>query len=178
MNLGIKKDEVKLVPYDERWQHAFDITKKELKKCLKLQDVQIEHIGSTSIKGIQAKPVLDILIGVENIDALDEALFKALRSVGFYRLKVERPNEIVCAKFTDTSFETKTHFIHIVDYEKEKWHQMLFFRNYLNANEEIKQQYQDLKTAFFTTNLKGIDAYTEYKDQFVKAIFAKMGEKR
>lgn len=175
MNLGLKKDEVKIVPHDERWQNAFVIAKKELIDCVKLQDMQIEHIGSTSIKGIQAKPVIDIVIGVENITTLDEAFFKALRKAGYYRLQVERPNEIVCAKFTDESFETKTHFLHIVEFNKDKWRQMLFFRDYLNANEEVRLQYQALKNEFFSTKLNGINAYTEFKEQFVQSIFAKMG---
>lgn len=176
MDLGLKKDEVKLVPHNANWKKDFLRTKKELIECVKLQDNQIEHIGSTSIKGIQAKPVIDILIGVENITILDEAFFKALQKAGFYRLQVKRPNEIVCAKYADEKFETKTHFVHIVDFNKEKWRQMLFFRDYLNANKDVKQQYEDLKNAFFSTNLTGINAYTEYKEQFVQSVFAKMEE--
>ncbi|WP_274309884.1 GrpB family protein [Solibacillus daqui] len=176
MNLGLKKDEVKLVPYNENWKSAFLIVKKELIECVKLQGSQIEHIGSTSIEGIQAKPIIDILIGVKNLNLLDKAFFSNLRKAGFYRLQVQRPNEIVCAKFTDESFETKTHFLHIVELNKEKWNQMLFFRDYLNANEEVKNQYQALKNDFFSTNLNGINAYTEFKEQFIQSIFSKMEE--
>ncbi|MCH7321437.1 GrpB family protein [Solibacillus sp. MA9] len=176
MKLGLKKDEVKLVPYDVNWKSAFLIVKKELIDCVKLQGGQIEHIGSTSIEGIQAKPIIDILVGVKNLNLLDKAFFSNLRKAGFYRLQVQRPNEIVCAKFTDETFDTKTHFLHIVELNKEKWHQMLFFRDYLNANEEVKKQYQALKNDFFSTNLNGINAYTEFKEQFVQSIFSKMEE--
>ena len=81
MRLGLYKDEVKIVPYDENWKSEFHNVRREL-----------------------------------------IAFFKALRNVGFYRLRVERLNEIICAKFIDDTFETKTHFIRIAEFQKEKWH--------------------------------------------------------
>ncbi|AWE07675.1 GrpB family protein [Lysinibacillus sp. 2017] len=176
MRLGLKNGEVKLVPYEENWKDDFNIVKMALLEGTNLREFQIEHVGSTSIEGIQAKPIIDILVGVESLASLDKMFFSNLRKVGFYRLQVERPNEIVCAKFTDESFETKTHYIHIVELNKEKWRQMRFFRDYLNANEDVKQRYQALKNSFFRTDLNGINDYTEYKEPFVQSIFAKMEE--
>jgi len=174
MKLGLKNNEVIIVPYDKKWNEVFNITKKEIIQYTNLKPNQIEHIGSTSIEGIKAKPIIDILIGVDNLAALDKTFFKDLQNTGFYRLKVERPNEIVCAKFTDETFETKTHFIHIVELKKEKWNQMLFFRDYLNANHDVKEQYENLKKSFFNTDLKGINSYMDYKEQFVLSIFEQM----
>lgn len=174
MELGLTKDEVKVVPYDTRWAEEFVKVKRDILQYTLLQENQIEHIGSTAIIGMPAKPVIDLLIGVDCLDALDRNFFSALKKAGFYRLRVERPNEIVCAKFTDETFETKTHFIHIVDFQKEKWQQLLFFRDFLNSNERAKMQYEALKKNFFSTNLNGIVDYTNYKEQFVQAIFDKM----
>lgn len=174
MELGLFKDEVKIVLYEEGWKSEFFKVKKDLMEHGNLKDKQIEHIGSTSIKGMVAKPVIDIMVGVNRLNTLDKKFFKNLQSIGFYRLQIERPHEIVCAKFTDHSFEMKTHFIHIVEYGNEKWQQMLFFRDYLNAHEDAKQQYQALKSNFFSTDLAGINAYTKYKEQFIQSIFEKM----
>lgn len=176
MKLGLKKNEVVLVPYEAGWKSEFADTKKKIMEHTNLQSYQIEHIGSTSIEGISAKPVIDIVIGVENFNLLDKAFFMGLKEAGFYRLQVERPDEIVCAKFTDASFETKTHFIHLVEFNKEKWHQMRFFRDYLNANEAVKKEYEALKNGFFSTDMQGIADYTTYKEQFVQSIFKKMNE--
>ncbi|WP_107937928.1 GrpB family protein (plasmid) [Ureibacillus chungkukjangi] len=143
MKLGLKNNEVVIVPFDKEWKDEFNKTKTEIIQNTNLTPTQIEHIGSTSIEGIRAKPIIDILIGVDSLTTLDKAFFKDLQNIGFYRLKVERPNEIVCAKFTDETFEIKTHFIHIVEFEKEKWNQMLFFRDYLNINQDIKEQYEN-----------------------------------
>ena len=174
MKLGLSKDEVVLVPFQTEWKAEFDKVKEELIKHTTLQATQIEHIGSTAINGIQAKPVIDILVGVKQLETLEKSFFKDLQKIGFYRLRVERPEEIVCAKFTDETFETKTHFIHIVEWHGKKWREMLFFRDYLNENEDIRLQYEALKTSFFETNLSGITDYTNYKEQFVQSIFAKM----
>ncbi|MCM3390622.1 GrpB family protein [Ureibacillus chungkukjangi] len=177
MKLGLKNNEVVIVPFDKEWKDEFNKTKTEIIQNTNLTPTQIEHIGSTSIEGIRAKPIIDILIGVDSLTTLDKAFFKDLQNIGFYRLKVERPNEIVCAKFTDETFEIKTHFIHIVEFEKEKWNQMLFFRDYLNINQDIKEQYENLKESFFSTDLKGINSYTDYKEQFVQSIFERMTSK-
>ena len=174
MKLGLTKDEVVLVPFQTEWKSEFEKVKAVLIEYTTLQATQIEHIGSTAINGIQAKPVIDILVGVEHLETLEKSFFKDLQKVGFYRLRVERPEEIVCAKFTDETYETKTHFIHIVEWHGKKWREMLFFRNYLNENESVRLQYEALKTSFFETKLNGINDYTSYKEQFVQSIFAKM----
>ena len=174
MNLGLTKDEVVLVPFQTEWKSEFEKVKEALIEHTTLQATQIEHIGSTAINGIQAKPVIDILVGVKHLETLEKSFFKDLQKVGFYRLRVERPDEIVCAKFTDETYETKTHFIHIVEWHGKKWREMLFFRDYLNENESVRLQYEALKTSFFETNLNGINDYTNYKEQFVRSIFAKM----
>ncbi|WP_339171642.1 GrpB family protein [Solibacillus sp. FSL R5-0691] len=176
MKLGLKKDEVVLVPHEAGWKREFAETKENILKYTSLQPHQIEHIGSTSIEGIHAKPVIDIVIGVVNLDSLGKDFFKGLKHAGFYRLQVERPDEIVCAKFTDTTFETKTHFIHLVEWGNKKWHQMRFFRDYLNVNKAVKKEYELLKDAFFKTGKEGITEYTNYKEQFVQSIFMKMDE--
>ena len=174
MSLGLANDEVAIVPYTSQWKDEFIKVKAALIESSNLKPHQIEHIGSTSIEGIQAKPIIDILVGVDHLTFLEKRFFKELLKVGFYRLRVERPNEIVCAKFTDETFEKKTHFIHIVELHGEKWRQMLFFRDYLNANKDVKLEYEALKHSFFNTDLKGITAYTDYKEQFVRSIFSKM----
>ncbi|WP_042477506.1 GrpB family protein [Bacillus ndiopicus] len=174
MNIGLRNDEVVLVPYESTWEMEFQKIKEELLHRTNLTSVQIEHIGSTSIQGMRAKPVIDLLVGVSDLACIEKSFFKQLAQAGFHRLRVERPDEIVCAKFTDDTFQIKTHFIHLVQYEGQKWQELLFFRDYLRANEEMREQYEQLKISFFETGLKGIMAYTDYKEDFVRTILAEM----
>lgn len=89
------------------------------------------------------------------------------------RLKAERPSEIVFAKFTDDTYEVKTHYIHLVEHEKELWKNLLFFRDYLNANENMRLDYTNLKQDYLKMHLTGINEYTDHKEAFVKNIFKK-----
>lgn len=171
MKLGLRGDEVKLVAYTEEWQEEFDRTKQAILQETSINESRIEHIGSTAIKGISAKPVIDIVIGMDHIENIDQTIFRGLKDIGFLRLRVQRPNEIVLAKFTDETYEEKTHFIHMVNYDEKLWKDLLFFRDYLNNNEAMRLKYSDLKEAFLQNKQGGIQAYTDYKERFVKEIY-------
>lgn len=171
MKLGLRGDEVKLVAYTEEWQEEFDRTKQAILQATSINESRIEHIGSTAIKGISAKPVIDIVIGMDHIENIDQMIFRGLKDIGFLRLRVQRPNEIVLAKFTDETYEEKTHFIHMVNYDEKLWKDLLFFRDYLNSNEAARVEYSNLKEAFVKNEQGGIQAYTDYKERFVKEIY-------
>ena len=176
MKLGMKNGEVKLVPYDPEWKEEFLRIRNELQRCTGLQAERIEHIGSTAIPGISAKPVLDLLLGTDDLDAGPE-LMKGLKHAGFYRLRVQRPNEIVFAKFTSGTFEEKTHFLHLTPYGQELWKNLIFFRDYLNSNEQDRHAYEALKTAYSQREAANIEGYTDHKEAFVKQIYAKRAER-
>ena len=173
MELGLKKDEVKIVPYNAQWTCEFERVKESILHVLNVNENQIEHIGSTAIKGIKAKPIIDILFGMEDLAHIDRDMEKALHSIGFYRLRVERENEVVFAKFADKEFETKTHFIHAVKFNGDLWENLIFFREYLNENEEEKKAYENIKEAYVQHRSTGINDYTNFKEEFVQRIFSK-----
>lgn len=173
MKLGLKRDEVKLVDYSLEWNEEFQQTRKAIEERTGLAAERIEHIGSTAIKDMPAKPIIDILVGVDNLKKVDESLLRDFSKAGFLRLKVERPEEKVLAKFTDDTYQKKTHFVHLVDYQKDLWHNLLFFRDYLNANEAVKHRCMKLKQEYINNTATGlnINDYTKYKEDFVKNIF-------
>lgn len=173
MQLGLKNDEVRLENHTPEWREEFITVKKELMKYTNLEDYRVEHIGSTAIKGMSAKPIIDILVGIDNVQTIDKPLLKRFNKAGFLRLKVERPEEIVLAKFTDDSYKEKTHFIHLVDYEKELWNNLIFFRDYLNSHEDARKQYLEIKLEYLKKSLTGVSEYTDFKEKFVKEIFSK-----
>ncbi|WP_432355596.1 GrpB family protein [Sporosarcina sp. A2] len=173
MQLGLKNDEIKLESYTPEWKDEFIKIKKELMKYTKLEDYRIEHIGSTAIKGMSAKPLIDIVVGVDDLQKVDKPLLKSFSKVGFLRLKVERPGGIVLAKFTDDTYKEKTHFIHLVEYQNELWNNLIFFRDHLNSNEDASKQYLEIKLEYLKASSTGVSEYTDFKEVFVKEIFAK-----
>ncbi|USK54529.1 GrpB family protein [Cytobacillus solani] len=173
MELGLKSDEVRLVDYTPEWKKEFIRVKKELIENTNLEENRIEHIGSTAIKGMSAKPIIDILVGVDDLSKVDKPLFKDFYRAGFLRLKVERPGEIVLAKFTDDTYEVKTHYIHLVEYHKELWNNLIFFRDYLISDETAKKRYLEVKKEYLKKSSTGVNEYTDFKGEFVKSIFKK-----
>ncbi|QPC45869.1 GrpB family protein [Mangrovibacillus cuniculi] len=172
MKLGLGRNEVKLADYTPEWKNEFIRVKKELVERLGIQEEQIEHIGSTAIDHMAAKPIIDILVGVEDIDAISTRLKEVLKAVGFLRLRVQKSNEVVFAKFADESFQIKTHYIHLVNYKEATWNDLLFFRNYLNKNAEARKKYLEIKREYTSTFSTGIQEYTDYKEKFVQDILA------
>ena len=173
MKLGLKQDEVKVVEYTPEWHEEFIRVKKELAEYAELDEKRIEHIGSTAIKGMSAKPILDIAVGIDDLNLVDKEFLKAFQKAGFLRLKVERPGEIVLAKFMDETYQVKTHFIHLVEFQKELWHKLIFFRDYLNADEAARTEYLEIKLAYLKNFSTGIKGYTDCKEAFVKGIYEK-----
>jgi len=173
VNLGLNSDEVRLVDYTPEWNDEFIRVKNKLLENTTLEGNRIQHIGSTAIKGMAAKPIIDILVGVDDLNRLDKALFKGFSRSGFLRLKVERPGEIVLAKFTDDTYKVKTHYIHLVEYQKKLWNNLIFFKNYLNSNESARKHYLEIKLEYLKISSTGVNDYTDFKEEFVNEILKK-----
>ncbi|MGE1164480.1 GrpB family protein [Peribacillus simplex] len=173
MNLGMPGNEVKLVAHNQEWTEEFLKVQEDIKNSTALGVERIEHIGSTAIKEIVAKPILDILVGIDSFETLEDSFFKKFQKIGFYKLKVVRENEIVLAKFIDTSFKEKTHFIHLVKYKGTLWSDLIFFRDYLNSNQSARKEYEELKLAFVQNQKGDINDYTNHKEDFVKKVIEK-----
>lgn len=170
MRLGLEHNEVRIVDYTSEWKTEFERVKVVLINSTNLEAVRIEHIGSTAIKEMPAKPIIDILVGIDDLNQVDKELMRSFGKEGFLRLKVERPGEIVLAKFKDDSYKVKTHFIHLVEYRKQLWNELIFFRDYLNKNEDARRQYLSIKEEFLNNQSGGIVEYTDFKASFVNEV--------
>lgn len=143
MSLGLKRGIVQLEPHDKQWDEAAIQTIKKLKSILGDDAIDIQHIGSTAIPVIKAKPIIDIVVGVTDFDKV-MLHNEQLRQVGiFYRgSDVERQLLYVMG---DMENDTRTHHIHIVKWNGTEWKNYIHFRDYLNANENVALCYQKLK---------------------------------
>ena len=119
MSLGLKRGTVQLEPHDKQWDDAAIQTIKKLKSILGDDAVDIQHIGSTAIPAIKAKPIIDIVVGVTDFDKV-MLHNEQLRQVGiFYRgSDVERQLLYVMG---DMENDTRTHHIHIVKWNGTEW---------------------------------------------------------
>ena len=147
--LGLKRGSVQLLEHEKEWEiEAYD-TILRLKAILGDVIKDIQHVGSTAITSIKAKPIIDIAIAVDDFDEILVYEDK-LRSGGFYyRPNVDIKGQLLFASgsFYDGSGDIQTHFIHVVKSGSMEWINYINFRDYLNREPLIAKEYENLKVS-------------------------------
>lgn len=171
MSLGLKREIVQLEPHDKQWDETAIQTIEKLKSVLGKDAIDIQHIGSTAIPAIKAKPIIDIVVGVTDFDKV-MLHNEQLRQVGiFYRgSDVERQLLYVMG---DMENDTRTHHIHIVKWNETEWKNYIHFRDYLKANENMALQYENLKEEMERKYAYDRVAYTNGKQNMINKILDK-----
>ena len=144
--IGLKRSTVKLYPHEQAWETEAQRTIKVLKDILGDTAADIQHVGSTSVKTICAKPIIDIAVGVHSLD--DVLLYESeLKQAGFYLRSTELKEQLLFAagSYYNGSGDLQTHFIHVVEYGGKAWTDYINFRNYLNGHIETAKEYEALK---------------------------------
>jgi GrpB-like predicted nucleotidyltransferase (UPF0157 family) len=171
-------EEVALAPYDPRWAESFRREKAHLEACLPSELVRrIEHFGSTAVPGLAAKPIVDILVEVSDLQATRERIAPVLESQGydfFWRPTLGNdPPFYAWFIRRDPATGVRTHHIHMVENTPEfagHWERLLF-RDYLTAHPEHAREYAELKTRLAASQ-HDRGAYTAGKTEFVLRITA------
>ena len=164
--IGLGRYTVKLEPYNAQWAKLFEAERLRLKAVLG-DDVDVQHIGSTAVPGLQAKPILDTGIGVEDFDAAF-AFVEPLEALGYtFRGEHGIPRRHYFVKGPD---DNRTHHLHMLERTHSQWHDMLFFRDYLRTHPEVAAEYQTLKEQLAEQFPKDREAYTDGKHAFVQDI--------
>lgn len=153
-----------LIKHQDKWSTWYQEEVTILESILPAQyNVRINHIGSTAIKGIWAKPIVDMLIEVPNKNAMME--IKELLTINKYICMADHKNRVVFNKgYTEKGFAEKVYHIHIryINDNDE-----IYFRDYLNAYPKIAKEYELLKISLWKKYKYNRDKYTEGKTEFV-----------
>ncbi|WP_432361938.1 GrpB family protein [Sporosarcina sp. UB5] len=174
--LGLNKDVIALTPYREEYKKLFVQEKKLLESLIGEHVVDIQHIGSTAIKGIAAKPIIDVMIGVRSMDDVKQFDKYRLKDADIYHLgRVEIEGKAVFAKFSDLEELTKTHVYHVVEYGGDWWKQHTHFRDYLNEHRDIAQKYEALKQELALKYPDNERKYTDAKKACVDEVLELAG---
>jgi GrpB-like predicted nucleotidyltransferase (UPF0157 family) len=144
---------------------------------IKERDIKIEHIGSTSVEGLGAKPIIDIMIGLQDFNTADNHISK-IESLGYnYVSKYE--DVMPYRRFlTKESSKKRTHHIHMVGLETEFWDRHLRFRNHLRVNNEDRDKYFELKMDLAKGEWTDEEEYADAKSEFIKEIEEKTMAKK
>ena len=165
--LGLKRGEVKLFPHEKEWEIEAYNTITRLKEILGDVIVDIQHVGSTAIPTIKAKPIIDIAVSVNTFDDVLKHN-SILESNGFYHRPSKEENQLLfsCGSYYDNIGDLQTHFIHFVLNNSMEWINYINFRDYLINNPDIAKEYESLKI-LLCESAKDRAEYTAAKHDFI-----------
>jgi GrpB-like predicted nucleotidyltransferase (UPF0157 family) len=159
---------VHLAPYDPRWPSDFGQLAKCIRCALGDKVLLLEHVGSTSVPGLCAKPIIDIVLAVA--DSANESCYvAALEEQGFV-LRIREPDW-----FEHRLFKTphKDGNLHIFSAGSEEIGRMLAFRDWLRTHEEDRRRYEETKRALAARTWKHVQDYANAKSGLVQEILAR-----
>lgn len=165
--LGLTEDSVRVADYHPAWPCLFEQEKADLAAALNGQPVSIEHIGSTAVPGLAAKPILDIAIAVDDLEAAAPRVIAALEALGYtYRGEYGLAGRLYFVRGTPQ----RTHHLHVVTTGSPHWEQWLRFRDRLRTDPEAAGRYRTLKQALAEQFVENRPAYTQGKTDFIEAV--------
>jgi GrpB-like predicted nucleotidyltransferase (UPF0157 family)/GNAT superfamily N-acetyltransferase len=158
---------VRIEPYDTAWPLRFDQERSILLDTLASWLAgPIEHIGSTAVPGLSAKPVIDIMAAVESLDASRPAI-AALAGIGYVYFPYRAD---VMHWFCKPSTAMRTHHLHLIPLDSSLWRQRITFRDYLRNNPAKAAEYAELKHRLAHEHEFDREAYTDAKEPFIRDV--------
>ena len=169
MKLGLRRGTVAVEPHNSEWEVTAQQTIAKLRKILGDTAVDIQHIGSTSVRNICAKPIIDIAVGVRDFsDILEKNEILEKNGFIFRGQDVHDQYLYVCG-----DEDSRTHHIHTVIYNSEAWNNYINMRDYLNCHNEEAQAYSKLKEKLARQYPDDRNRYTELKSGLIAEILKK-----
>ena len=171
-------EEIIVVPYDARWPGLFLREKAHLESCLPAALIRrIEHFGSTAVPGLAAKPVVDMLVEVTDLEETRRSIAPVLEGQGYdYLWRPTHGNDVppFYAWFVkrDAVSGVRTHHIHMVEAQFTDHWDRLFFRDYLIAHPDVAGEYAALKAGLASAHPNDRVAYTREKSEFIRRVTA------
>ena len=159
-------------PYDPNWPAQFEAERELLAKVLAPWVAgPIEHVGSTAVPELAAKPVIDIMVAVESLEASRPAIASASENAGYIYWPYKAN---VMHWFCKPSDAHRTHHLHLVPYGSRLWHQRLRFRDALRSDARLAGEYATLKRSLAEQYRNDREAYTRAKTGFILCVLGKV----
>ena len=170
-NLGLKKGVLELLDYQTNYPVIYEIEKEKLLSIYKNRIAFIDHVGSTSIKNIKSKPIIDILIQTNNLEDFIKFTESNIESK-IYTVKKEptRGGDYLIRKEEEGKLKALIHVYKTNDINAEK---LIMFRDYLNNHEEEKKKYENLKISLYNKYQNNRNEYTNGKSEYIKEVITK-----
>ncbi len=170
--LGLNRGEVSVAPYREEWNTLFKLEKENIEETIGDYVEDIQHVGSTSIPGVAAKPVLDIAVAVRDFDEA-RICIEPLDGIGYeYRGENSIPRRHFFRKGVPRS-----HHIHMFEKTSADWKEIILFRDCLRSNQGLADDYVRLKRDLSRRYPMDRQSYQAGKARFIEAVIKAAGER-
>ena len=166
---------VVVVPYEQRWRTAFEEIKNEIEAEIGDLILGIEHVGSTSVKGMSAKPCIDMDVIIKDYSVFDEVVSK-LGAIGYIHEGDLGIKDREAFKYADKP-HLMMHHLYVCPQYSEELRRHITFRDFLRHNPEAVKEYSLVKEKAAELYPNDIDQYIEYKSPCIEELYKKCGLK-
>ncbi len=159
--------------YDPRWPAMFADERAHIAMALGSALVAVEHVGSTAVPGLAAKPIIDMLVGGRSLTQARSTCVAPLQRLGYVYLPEYEswlPEELFFRKGPPGPW---THHVHLMEPTAVRWGEQLLFRDYLRAHPEVAQEYGQLKRALAGAVGDDVVGFRAGKHPFIRTVLAK-----
>jgi GrpB-like predicted nucleotidyltransferase (UPF0157 family) len=165
---------IEIVPHDPAWPRRFESEKSILLDIFRPVSVQVEHVGSTAVPGLGAKPVIDILLGVDQLADVEARIpdLAAARYEYVQRYENEFPERRLFAK---PHQRPRAYHLHAVERSTAFWRRQLLFRDFLRRRPDVALDYCELKRRLAAAYGNDRDGYARAKTAFIEAALERAG---
>lgn len=165
--LGLPRGVVELVPYRQAWPLLYEQEKQRILAAIGEHVLDVQHVGSTAIPGIVAKPILDIGIAVPRFRKAAICI-PPMEKLGYrYRGELGIPYRHYFVRGEPRSYQ-----VHMLERDGPEWERMLLFRDFLCAHPEVTQAYAELKLSLAASYRHDVERYTDEKGPFIEKVIA------
>lgn len=158
---GVEKRDLALADYDARWPEAYARHERRIRAAVGTA-VQVEHIGSTAVPGLAAKPIIDILVAVDDITAEEDYLGQLLDAG--YELRVREPGHRMVRT------PTRDVHVHVLEVGDAAADDYLILRDHLRTDSDDRDLYERTKRSLIDQDWADMNAYAAAKTDVIAAI--------
>jgi GrpB-like predicted nucleotidyltransferase (UPF0157 family) len=165
--LGLPLGTVRLREYTPRWAELYRIEAADLRDALGVLALSVEHVGSTAVPGLIAKPILDIAVAIR-AHAVVPKCATLLAHLGYqFAYWADLKNDYTFEKGVE-----RTHHVHLVELESRQWGDYLRFRDALRSNDQLAREYESTKMVLGAKFCNDRAAYTSAKAEFIRHVLS------
>lgn len=166
---GVERYKVRLLPYNQKWEDEFSQVKNQIEAIWGGNILNIQHVGSTAIHNILAKPILDIAVRLKSIKKMN---VDAMKQIGYDYCGPRNDSKTYYLYVLRGQNWVSLRHVHCYDAQDKEFFQLVEFRNYLNSHSDAAKKYSELKQALASQYPEDRVAYTKGKENFVQSIYA------